>query len=266
MIRRTGDYSSLPDKDFNKIASVVNKTESKQLFNSYEDKSKAELIALELKVKGFKVELNKTASSYDVYTIKSESIPYDKALKSGQFEKLAWGRYCFQRQSQIGMFEHNFDDGSIWRLSTDENGESILIKEFQDDNEEDVIRNIQDNRQNVKVAGKKEIKYSSDVTVKNIGKILYDCSFSDEFLHEATPDVKSSLYKMFNKKMDTLISSKLEQHNIVGEKDVYDIKKLTATALAMEVNSKYNLTKFINAVAKDHLEKIGQQRKLFKKD
>ena len=35
---------------------------------------------------------------------------------------------------------HDFDDGSIWTLKTYEDGQQYLVKEVQDDNENEVIR------------------------------------------------------------------------------------------------------------------------------
>ncbi|MNY66993.1 hypothetical protein D3C86_2044970 [compost metagenome] len=70
---------------------------------------------------------------------------------------------------------------------------------------------------------------------------------------------------MFNQKLDKLIVSKLSEHEIEDDSIVDEIKKLVATALTMEINSKYTLSKFINSAVKDYLEKVGRQRKYFNK-
>jgi len=268
MIRRTDDYSVFPDKDLKKIASAIEQAESNKLFNSFSNEPDAEIAAAELRIKGFKTKIEKTASGFNVRTEKQDSVALNEAEQSGMFKKLAWGRYCFQRESGVGdLFDYNFNDGSIWKLATDESGNSVLIKEVEDDDEDEVIRNVQDNRQQQKTAAskKKDIRYASDITVRNIAKILYDTDLSDLFLHEATPDVKSSLYNMLNSKLDKVIDSKLREQNITDENDINEIKKLTATSLTMDVNSKYTLTKFINSVVKERLDKVGQQRNYFKK-
>lgn len=265
MIRRTDDFSVLPDSELKKIASVVEKSESKKLFDIFDNETDAEIAATELKIKGFQAKVEKTSGKYKVTTIKPETIPLSEAEKSGQFKKLAWGRYCFQRHSGVGdFFNYNFDDGSIWRLATDENGNPILVKEIDDENEEVVIRTKDNRNQQLKLAAKKkDIQYTSDITVKTIAKILYDTTLTDDFINDATPEVKQALYKMFNEKLDKIITSKLQEHNITDEKDIYEIKKLTTTALTMEINSRYNLSKFINSLAKERLEKIGRQKKYF---
>lgn len=269
MIRRTNDYSVLSNKELDKIASVVNKIDNKELFDTFDSKQQADIACAELKVKGFKPEVEQTSNGkYKVYTAKSQRISLNDAEQSGQFKKLAWGRYCFQRQSGIGeLFNFNFNDGSIWKLATDEQGNQVLVKEVEEDEEQTPVRNPQINQsQQVKTALKrKDVRYTSDVSFKTIANILYDASFGDSFLHDATPEVKHSLYTMFNNKMDKLISSKLAEHGIEDENIVEEIKKLTATALTMEVNSKYTLSKFINSAVKEHLEKVGKQRKYFDK-
>lgn len=268
MIRRTDDYSVFADKDLSKIASAVEKAESKKLFDSFDNEIDAEIASTELRIKGYKATIERTAGKFKVVVTKQDHIALDEAEESGQFKKLAWGRYSFERQSGVGeLFEYNFNDGSIWKLATDDDGNSVLVKEVDEEDEENVIRNtLQDNRQQTREAAtkKKDIRYASDITVKTISKILYDTTLTDEFLHDATPDVKNSLYKMLDSKLDKLISSKLQEQNINDENDINEIKKLTATALTMEVNSKYNLTKFINSVVKERLDKVGQKRKYFK--
>ncbi|AEO93275.1 gp4 [Bacillus phage G] len=267
MIRRTDDYSVLPDNELSKIISAVEKKEKVKLFDSFDNRREAEIAKSELELQGFNAVIEKTASKYNVKTVKDLVVNLEEAEKSGQFKKLAWGRYCFQRESGVGdLFEYDFNDGSIWKSATDENGNAILVKEVEDDDEDIVVRNIQDNRQQTKMASKhSEVRYASDITIKNIAKILYDTDFSDTFLHSATPEVKNSLYKMFNTDFDKLVVSKLKEQNITDEKEVNEIKKLTATALTMSVNSKYNFSKFINSVVKERLEKVGQQRKYFNK-
>lgn len=267
MIRRTDDYSVFSNDELNKLASVIKKAESKKLFNSFDNEKDAEIAKSELELQGFNAVIEKTANKYNVNTIKDEFVSLEEAEKSGQFKKLAWGRYCFQRESGVGdLFDYSFNDGSIWKLATDEEGNAVLIKEVDDEDEDEVVRNVQDNRQQMRTASKKdEVKYASDITIRNIAKILYDTDLTDSFLHEATPDVKNSLYKMFNSKFDSLVISKLQEQDITDEKEISEIKKLTATALTMDVNSKYTLSKFINSVIKERLEKIGQQRKYFNK-
>lgn len=266
MIRRTDDYSVLSNKELDKLASVIQKTENKKLFDTFDSQQAAEIANAELKVQGFKTEIEKTASGkFKVYTSPLQKILLNEAEKSGNFKKLAWGRYCFQRQSGVGeMFDYNYNDGSIWKLATDENGNSILIKEVEDDEDETPIRNSESHQTRI-AAKRRDVRYTSDVSFKTIANILYDASFNDMFLHEATPEVKNSLYSMFNQKLDKLIVSKLSEHEIDDDKAVDEIKKLVATALTMEINSKYTLSKFINSAVKDYLAKVGRQRKYFNK-
>ncbi|MDF2534302.1 MAG: hypothetical protein K0R18_459 [Bacillales bacterium] len=268
MIKRTDDYSVFSSKELNKIASAIEKAESKKLFDTFDSKKEADVCAAELKVNGFKTEVEETVNGkFKVYTAKLQHVSLNEAEESGQFKKLAWGRYCFQRESGVGeLFNYNFNDGTIWKLATDENGAPVLVKEVEEDEEETPVRNPQLAQQTKTAATKrKDVRYTSDVSFKTIANILYDSSFGDAFLHDATPEVKHALYAMFNQKMDKLIISKLAEHGITDDDAVDEIKKLAATALTMEVNSKYTLSKFINSAVKEHLEKVGRQRKYFNK-
>jgi hypothetical protein len=264
MIKRTDDFSAFSDSEFNKLAEVVKKAENKKTFDTYDNENAAEIAAAELRVKGFNSKIERVAGKFKVSTIQEEVVSLQEAEKSGQFQKVAFGRYCFQRAAEIGqLFSYNFNDGSVWKLATDESGNQVLIKEVDDEDEDAPVRQ----NSNVRVAAKKkkEVRYTSDLSFKSIASILYDASFGDTFLHDATPEVKTALYNMFNAKLDSIISTKLAELNIDDENIVDDIKKLTATALTMDVNSKYTLSKFINSAVKDHLDKVGKQQKHFKK-
>lgn len=141
MIKRTNDFSLFEDKEFLKIAAVVNKKEAKKLYNTYPDVNMARIAKKELEIKGYKTELYQKGNEWQLYLIENlQKISLEEAEKSGAFKKLAWGRYVFQRESSLEMHKYPFDDGSIWRVITDVDGKQYLVKEYLDDNEEEVVR------------------------------------------------------------------------------------------------------------------------------
>lgn len=269
MIRRVSDYSALSDKDLNKLASIVKEQDNKQLHDSVEDQNLAHTIAAELRVKGFKTEVTKIGKIYNVYKIVPESIPLHEAENSGNFKKIAWGHYSFQKNSSLEMNseKYNFNDGSIWVLSSDENGNQVLIKKVEDDDEENVIRNV-NNDSNVRFASNDEnslLKYANDKSVNAISKILYKEELNSNFLKDIlVSEAKSLIFNMLDSKLDNMISAKIANFGINDKEIANEIKSLVAIALGDNINSVEGLHHFVSACVKDHFNKIGSQRNYFK--
>lgn len=261
MIRRTDDYSALSDKELNKIANIVKKAESKKLYDTCEDINKANLIATELKVKGFKTEIFKVENKYQVFASAPDSVSLENAEKSGQFKKLAWGRYSFQKESAVGMFDFNFDDGSIWRVSQDDEGNQILIKEVDDENEEEVVRGVQ-NLNHVKTAGCDNLKYVSKNTMSKIASILYGPQNEDWIQLILSSDHQSILRKL-DEKFDEFLNDKIANCKITNDDEIKEVKNLIFAALDSEISSTDNLDNFLNHYIQYKKDKIGSQRKYF---
>lgn len=263
MIRRTDDYSAFSNKDLNKIANVVKKAESKKLYDIYENADEAHVVAAELKIKGFHSDVYQVGGKFQVFASTPDSISLEQAEQSGQFKKLAWGRYSFQKESAIGMFDFNFNDGTIWKLSQDENGNQILIKEVEDDNEDEVVRNKQMNN-NVKTAGVKKIaSYVSDNTFSKVAGIFYGPQNEDWIQLILSTDQKYSIMNKLNDKFDKVVNEKIANCQITDEDEIDEVKGLIMTALATDISSLESLDNFLNHYVQDKVEKAGSQRKYF---
>ena len=139
MIRRTSDASLFSESEFDKLEKIVKKNENRKLYKVCSNQNDANLAISELKLKGYKYDVILNDSECRIYSIFPESINKEEAEKSGNFKKIAFGRYCFQKPT-ISDNKYNFDDGSIWKVITAEDGKQYLAKEVDDEDEDKVIR------------------------------------------------------------------------------------------------------------------------------
>ena len=258
MIRRVSDNDVLPDEQFEKIAETVSKKENTQLFDIV-DKDKAELVKKQLRIQGYDVKLEPVGEKVKVYAIIPDKVKFIDAMQSGSFKKLAWGRYCFQRESAIGMFKYDFDDGSIWKTVADpQTGEEYLIKEVNDQNEEDIVRN--------KVAANNQYQFVNDDNVNTIISMLYNetnSSIVKDII--ADQNIKSSFYSMLNGKFEKTIEANVTNNHFISSPDyISDLKSIVKTALDnKQLNSSDNLDKLIMEYSNQVISKTGKMNKLF---
>lgn len=260
MIKRTNDFSSLSDSELNKIASVVKKNESKKLYDTYEDRTEAHIVKAELEIKGFKADVFTSGNKYHVYATTPESVTLEEAENSGQFKKLAWGRYCFQRESAIN--DYNFDDGSIWKVSQDEHGNSILIKEVSDEDEDEVIRNGA-----TKVASVvKKASYANDNNLTSITQMLYGQQLDSNFMNDLlASNAKQGVLDMLDQKFDTVVAEKLTSAGIEDPTVVEEVKNLVSTSIGSQITDDETLENFITSYLDQKMDRVGSQRKYFSK-
>lgn len=139
MIKRVSD--EIFDNDtFTRIAESMHK-QSKKLFSVVNSETEAKQVQHDLNVNGYQSMYEKVGKYYNVYY--SPSAPKFKVdenvLKS--FTNIGDNKYrAFGKNTVAGLYDYDFDDGSIWTLKTYEDGQQYLIKEVQDDNENEVIR------------------------------------------------------------------------------------------------------------------------------
>lgn len=260
MIKRTDDYNVFSDDVLNKIASAVKKSENRKLYDTYEDRNQAHIVKAELEIKGFQAEVFNSNGKYHVYSIVPDSVDLKTAEESGQFKKLAWGRYCFQRESAIGDF--NFDDGSIWKLSQDENGNSILIKEVSEEDDEEVVRGTK------KTAGliKEASAYTNDSNLKSIISMLYTQPFDENFITDLmASSAKQTVFDMFDKKLDETVLEKIETIGVTDQSVVEELKNLISSSIGSQITNDETLENFISTYLDQKMDKVGSQRKYFSK-
>lgn len=224
MIRRVGDCSNLPNDSLEIIAKVIKEKDDKKLYRTCNSNEELSIAIKEIKLKGYNSKIEKFGDKYNVYSILPETVNLNEAEKSGQFKKLAWGRYSFQKANSINGFQPlNYDDGSIWKVITNEDGKQYLVKEVDDDDEDKIVRNT---TATLKKKADSE-NYVDDQNFSTVMQILYhnsstpNSNFMDELLE--VPSVRQTIYNLLAKKLDTLIVEKLQQQNISDPKMLQDI-------------------------------------------
>lgn len=259
MIKRTNDFSSFSDSELNKIANAVKKAESKQLYDTYGDRTEAHIVKAELEIKGFKADVFTSGNKYHVYATTPESIELEEAENSGQFKKLAWGRYCFQRESALG--DYNFDDGSIWKLSQDESGNSILIKEVSDEDEDEVVRG-----NTTKLASSiiKKATYANDNNLNSVTQMLYGQQLDGNFVNDLlTSSAKQGVLDMLDQKFDKVVSEKLTSAGVEDQTVVEEVKNLISSSVGSQITDDETLENFITSYLDQKMDRVGSQRKYF---
>lgn len=139
MIIRIGDSNNqVFDNDLQKIASKIENRE--KLYGIYADKAEALVVQENLKSFENKYSMIKEACGFfELYVINENVITKNDQLDG--FKKIATNKYIFDKKASIGMLgSYNFDDGSIWVVSKDEEGNEILVKFVDEEDEEKILR------------------------------------------------------------------------------------------------------------------------------
>lgn len=257
MVRRISDNDVLSAEELKKIAAVISKKENIQLFDIV-DKEKVDIIKKELRIKGFDVKTEPQGDKVKVYAVMPERVKFTEAMESNSFKKLAWGRYCFQKEGMIGMFKYDFDDGSIWKVIADpQTGEEYLAKEVSDD-EEEIVR--------VKVATNEKFAFVNENNIDTIISLLYG-DVNNILLKDITAqnDIKSHFYNMLNKKLEKVIEDTIiNNHFIQSPNHIADVKGVIKTAIDnKQLNSHITLSKIISEYNDQIINEAGKMKKLF---
>lgn len=244
MINRVGDFGSLTNDSFEKLAKIINEKNNKKLYKTCTSQSEASIAIKELKVQGYKSQVEKIGNNINVYSIAPEKIELIEAEKDGGFKKLAWGRYCFQKANSINNFnEYNFDDGSIWRIITEDDGKQYLVKEVNDENEEIVIRKT------ASLTKKAAVTYVTDQTIQTAISIVYNdqsITNSDFFADMIASGLKQNIYDFVSDKIDKLIDEKVQQQNIYDSNTIQNLKEYISSNISN--NNIYDNGSFNNVI------------------
>lgn len=262
MIKRFNDYSLFSTTDIEKIAKAVSDKEKTTLFEVAETEEKALLAKKELRIQGYQVRIEPFGKKFKVYAILPETVSYTEAIESGQFKKLAWGRYSFQqqptftRESAIGMFKYDFDDGTIWRVMQGEDGKDYLVKEVADTDDEEIIR--------TKVASNDDMTVN-DNNVKTVLKILYD-NLDDNFVKDLlASNLKNQLYSLIQGKLDNVITAHVEKNRFIQSPAyIAELKGVVRTAIDKDcIKSQVQLEKLVVEHSNQYVTATGKCQKLF---
>ena len=251
MINRVGDFGSLTNDSFEQLAKIIKDKDSKKLYKICSSQTEASIAIKELKIQGYKSQIEKIGNNINVYSIAPEKIELSEAEKNGNFKKLAWGRYCFQKASSINNFtEYNYDDGSIWRIVTEDDGKQYLVKEVDDNDEEVVIRKT------ASLTKKASAVYVTDQTIQTTIAIIYnDQSIvnSEFFADMIASGLKQNIYDFVNDKIDKLIEEKVQQQNIYDSNAVENLKEYVSSSI--NNNSITDINSF-NSVTDARIEEV----------
>ena len=213
IVRRFNDVdSAFDDNAFEKIANVIKEKNKEKVLLITKDKTEAEVACKQLKMQGYNARVEPTVhGDYKVIGSHAERLDLRTAMLSGNFKKLAWGRYCFQRDAneKLGNEKYDFDDGSIWKVIKDEDGTEYLVKEVDDKDEEKVIRNSE-----LKTAASKKQMFVNESNAKNIVQILYNCN--NRFVDDMLKTASNETIKMINNKFNECIAEKIAENKFIS--------------------------------------------------
>jgi hypothetical protein len=213
IVRRFNDVdNAFDDNAFEKIASVVEEKDKEKVLLITPDENKANVMCKQLNMQGYNAHVEQTVhGDYKVIGSHAERLDLRTAMASGKFKKLAWGRYCFQRNANetLGNEKYDFDDGSIWKVIKDEDGHEYLVKEVDDKDEDKVIRNSE-----LKAAASKKQIFVNEDNAKNIVQILYN--FNNRFVDDMLKVASNETIKMLNNKLNECIAEKIAENKFIS--------------------------------------------------
>lgn len=256
MIKRFTDETTFSDDLFAKLEKVVSDENAEQTLQVSDSEEQIKQAELEAKIRGMNVTVEKVNDKYHLKTQKQERIKYREAMNSGRFKKLAWGRYCFQRQANepLGFEKYDFDDGSIWRVMTGTDGKEYLVKDVQEDNENKVIR-----RNDKSVTADNKNMIVDEKNVKTLANILYD-NMSDEFIGDMLRVAKNDVLRTVNNKFNDFINDEVSTNKFISSPTYLSELK---TALIANINntklgSKEQMSNFIIKHSNQYISKNGK--------
>ena len=209
------------EESFEKLASKINKINNRKLYKVCSTQEDVIESVKAIKLSGYNYEINNCGNKCNVYSIfPDDAIDLNEANKSGQFEKLAWGRYTFQKASAICDFQkYNFDDGTIWKVITGSDGKQYLAKEVEDDDEEKVIRT-----KTASLNKRASINVDNN-NASNICDMLFDTK--DNFFKEIMNSDSSQVVIAFLKNyLDKYIDDSLKNNGILDTQRIENAKNV----------------------------------------
>lgn len=209
------------EESFEKLASKINKINNRKLYKVCSTQEDVIESVKAIKLSGYNYEINNCGNKCNVYSVfPDDAIDLNEANKSGQFEKLAWGRYTFQKASAICDFQkYNFDDGTIWKVITGSDGKQYLAKEVEDDDEEKVIRT-----KTASLNKRASINVDNN-NASNICDMLFDTK--DNFFKEIMNSDSSQVVIAFLKNyLDKYIDDSLKNNGILDTQRIENAKKV----------------------------------------
>lgn len=225
MIKKISDISCFDDEGFNRLANAL-KQKNGKLFKTTNTEIEAKNIKDNLIHQGYQSNIKMENDHYNVYyssnlqKVKCD----DQTLKN--FIQISENKYnAFNKKVLAGIYDYDFNDGSIWKVQNFEDGQ-YLVKDVNDDNEEKVIRG--------KTASVDDKNIVNENNIKNCLSAFYDKSINENLYNDILNDVdsKKAIVGMLNKKIIQYVSSVFKEHKLIESKNMNNtINKLLITAL-----------------------------------
>jgi hypothetical protein len=202
VVNKINDFNCFDDSEFLKLETVLNRKSEA----TYKTKKEAEL------------HKNLTNGTYidkniNGYSVKSlDKIAFDKALESGLFKKVAWGEYLyssFTGRNDVFPEKYSFDDGSIWKVEKDEDGNEYLVKEIDD--EENLVRTASGKSGNYVTTGNFE-ELAKILSVFKDKEAIADYVISDK-------NINKYLFKVVNDKLEDYVKSYITDNDYTESKE-----------------------------------------------
>jgi len=234
LVNRISDnYDSISDECFQHLAKTLENKDNKKLFSVVNSEAKAKEIKERLAKNGYNTSVSKNGNMFAVFY--SSQQPKIKVTASVMENFSSIGGDLYKALTKVaGVYDYDFDDGSIWRIEKFDDGE-YLVKEILSDDENDVVR--------IKKTASKESM--NDDLFKRIMKMFYG-EHTDKIISDAlnNKSLKNEFENVLNNKIDKEIESALAANKfIVSEKHINNLK----AKLFKESNivSKIDLTNFV---------------------
>jgi hypothetical protein len=187
VINKINDFNCFDENEFLKLETVLNRKKEA----TYKTKKEAQLH----KNLSKNTYVEENVNGYSVKTL--DKIAFNEALNSGLFKKVAWGEYLyssFTGRNDTFPEKYDFDDGSIWKVEKDEDGNEYLVKEVDD--EDNLVR----------VASAKTNNYITPSNFDDLAKVLSVFKSKDEIVEYVKKD------KNINKYLFDVVNSRLEDY------------------------------------------------------
>ncbi len=193
--RLSADMDWLGDDELQRLARVV--TKKAKLYNVVASAEAANKTCAMLQARGYTAFAEKTNDDFYkvMYSGEKRRLRVADASALG-LTKCTDGLYrSFEREA--GVYDYDFDDGAVWRVESDENGEEYLVKTVDDEGK--VVRTASANT---------EAFVTSENYVDAL-RLLYGEGLCDAFVNDVEHDsaLKAALIASLNTKVEAKVKS-----------------------------------------------------------
>lgn len=247
MINRIGEFNCLDEKEFLKLESILNN--NKKVEAKYDNKKEAELH------KNIKKNTSIEQNIDGYYVVDNYKVRLSDAISTGLFKKVSWGSYLYNGRNTTFPDKYSFDDGSIWKIEVDENGNEYLVKQVDDDN--NLIRTAKNN----------EEVYINNSNYNNAIKVLSLFKDDNDLLKFLLNDegIQKILFNYINDNIKEYIKNYLTINSIESESLLNDIMNIIGRMLKNnDIKNLKDLDNVIKTICEKTTNKLSKDYSFFK--